>query len=108
MKDLSKEEILRQQISIMEDACEKRKWERVKKTFFVLSGVVYLIAFMCDGMKDIKNYLLWLLGAPIVAGFIMFISLIVLLYIIIGADEDNKAIAKLKARLNTNEFDEYE
>lgn len=100
MKDLSREEELRKQISRLEDACEKKKWLRVRNTFLVLSGVIYLVAFAWGEMSDIKEYLSWLVGAPIIAGLIMFVSMMVLLYIIGGALEDERVIAMLKGKLN--------
>ena len=104
MKDLSREEKLRRQISALEEAYEKRKWMRVKKTFLVLSGVIYLIAFMCNGMNDTKDYITWLLGAPIAAGLVMLISILVLLYIITGGAEEEKIIAKKMGELEAIKF----
>lgn len=95
-----REKLLRQLISRAEDASEKKQWVRVKKTFFILSGVVYLVAFAWDGMNSIKDYLLWLIGAPVLAGLIIFGSVLVLLYIINGAMEDAKYIASLNGELN--------
>jgi phosphatidylserine synthase len=95
-----REKLLRQLISKAEDACEKRKQKRVIRTFFVLSGVVYLAAFSWGSMNSIKDYLLWLIGAPILAGLIIFGSALVLLYIFNGAMEDAKYIASLNGELN--------
>ena len=72
MKDLSREEKLEQQILEMADACGDKKWLRVKKTFFVLSGVIYLITLIYGGIGGIKDCLWLLLIAPFAAGFIMF------------------------------------
>lgn len=108
MKDLTREEKLEQQILEMADACGEKKWLRVKKTFFVISGIVYLILFMCGAMKDIKDYLGWLIAAPIMSGFVMFISSMVLLYITSGAMEDEKAIAKKIGELEAIKFSKYE
>lgn len=95
-----REELLRQLISRAEDACEKRKEKRVLRTFLVLSGVVYLAAFTWGEMNSIKDYLLWLVGAPLLAGLIIFGSALVLLYIHHGAMEDAKYIASLNGELN--------
>ena len=108
MKDLSKAERLEQEILEMAEKCGDKKWLRVKRTFFVLSGVVYLVVFICGGMNNIKDFLLWLIGAPITATFIMFISSIILLHITTGAMEDEKAISKKIGELNAIKFSEYE
>lgn len=113
MKDLSREEKLEQEILEMADACGDKKWMRVKRTFFILSGVVYSIELYCilkGGINDINIYAICgLLFAPLfIAGFIMFISSMVLLYIISGAMEDEKAIAKKIGELNGIKFGKYD
>lgn len=104
MKDLSRgEEELRQLIDKKADAISEKKWLRLKRTFFVLSGVVYLQALYLGLDADIidMEYLITsLLAAPVVAGFIMLISYGVLYYIITGAMEDEKSLAKLVGELN--------
>lgn len=95
-----REKLLRDLISRMEDVCEKRKEKRVIRTFLVLSGVVYLAAFAWDGMNSIKDCLLWLIGAPLLAGLIIFGSALVMLHIHHGAMEDAKFIASLNGELN--------
>ena len=95
-----REELLRQIISKAKDACEKKKQKRVIKTFLVLSGVVYFVAFAWDAMNSMKEYLGWLVAAPFCAGLIMFGSALVLLYIHSGAMEDEKYIASLEGELN--------
>lgn len=97
---VEREKLLRQLISKAEDASEKKQWVRVKKTFFVLSGVIYFIAFVCDQMNSIKEYLGWLAAAPFFAGLIMFGAMLLLLYIFNGALEDAKYIASLNGELN--------
>lgn len=100
MKDLSREEELRQQIHRLQDVNENKKWMRVKKTFFVLSPTVYLIAFMTDSMNSIQDYLEWIVVAPIFAGLIMFASVLISLYITNGAMQDEKHIARLQGELD--------
>ena len=95
-----REKLLRQLISNAEKACEKKQWVRVKKTFFILSGVVYLVAFACGEMNSIVDSLGWLIAAPFMAGLIIFGSALVLLYIYNGAMEDAKYIASLNGELN--------
>lgn len=100
-----REEKLRQRISTMRDACEKRKRMRIKKTFFFLSGAIYLLAFICGEIRgDIKEYLIWIIEAPILSGVVMVISLLVSLFITTGAMEDEKSIAKLEGELNAIKF----
>lgn len=95
-----REELLKQIISRAKDACEKKKQKRVIKTFLVFSGVVYLAAQYFGEMTNVKEYLCWLIAAPIFAGLIMFGAELLLLYIHNGAMEDAKYIASLEGELN--------
>lgn len=95
-----REELLRQLISRAKDACDKKKHKRVIRTFLVFSVVVYLVAQYFGEMINIKDYLIWLIVAPIFAGLIMFGSALLLLYIHNGAMEDVKYIASLEGELN--------
>lgn len=95
-----REELLRQIISKAEDACEKKKQKRVLKTFLVLSGVVYLVAFAWGEMNNIVELLCGLIAAPFMAGIIMYGSVLVTAYIHYGAMEDAKYIASLEGELN--------
>ena len=108
MKDLSREEKLERRIYLLEEASENKKWKRTKITFFVLSAVVYLIVFMNNGMNSIQDFLLWIVGAPLCAGFIMFISCLVLLYMTIGAVQENEEINRLKGELDAIRIMKYE
>ena len=93
-------EFLRGLILAREKACEKEKWLRVKKTFLVLSGAVYLLALEFGEMSGAKEYLGWLLVAPVLAGLIMFGSMLVLLYITSGVREEERYIARLEGELD--------
>ena len=103
MKELSKEERTNQHISKLEKRiseltvdCRKNKWLRTKITFFVLSGLVYVIA------TPFCNSILWILGwlifAPITSIGVMFISYVVLAYIIDGVKKDMFAIGEMVGR----------
>lgn len=101
MRDLSKkEEELRQRIYRLENSINDNKWKRVKKTFFILSAIVYVTIFVCNGMNCVQEFLWWILVAPIFAGILMFISVLVTLYIADGAMKDEKAIARLQGELD--------
>jgi hypothetical protein len=113
MKDLSREEKLEQEILKMADECEDKKWMRVKRTFFILSAVIYLMELyfvLKGGISEISiEAICGLLFAPLFgAGFIMFISSMVLLYITTGSMNDEKAIAKKMGELNAIKFSKYE
>jgi hypothetical protein len=113
MEDLSREEKLEQEILEMAENCGDKKWLRVKKTFFVLCGVIYLIELYCVlkcGTSDINiGTICGLLFAPLfAAGFIMFISYGILFYIIGGAMKDEKAIAKKIGELEAIKFSKYD
>lgn len=104
MKDSSRAEELRRIIHERVNACGERKWMRVKRTFLVLSGVVYLLQ-LYHGLKsdkidiDIESLLSWLGIAPVMAGFIMFISYGVLYYIVTESMTEEKNIARLIGKL---------
>jgi hypothetical protein len=101
MMDLSGEEArLRQEIERLDNLFEKKKGKRVLRTFFVFSGVIYLVALCFGAMSNMKDYLLWLVGAPIFAGLIMFAATLLLLYVSSGAIEDAKIIARLEGQLS--------
>ena len=100
MEDLSKEEArLRQEIERLDKLFDKRKEKRVLRTFLVFSGVVYLAAQYFGAMSSIKDYLIWLVGAPLFAGLIMFGAMLLLLYILTGSYEEIKHIAHLEGQL---------
>jgi hypothetical protein len=100
-----REEKLRQRILEMAHTCGDKKWKRVKRTFLVLSGAIYLLVFMYGKeINDIKDFLTILIGVPIASGFIMFIAYAILAYIITGALEEEKAIARLEGELNAIKF----
>ena len=115
MKDLSREELkeeLRRELYEMAEIAGDKKWKRIKRTFFVISGAIYLIELyyaliggirsgigdICDISIDIICGLLF--APPVAAGFIMFLAWAVLSYIITGAMKDEKAVHRLLGRLD--------
>ena len=109
MKDLTKEEMLEQEILKMAEKCSDAKWSRVKRTFFVLCGCLYLLLLYYiskDGIGDISIETIFglIFAPPVAAGFVMFISYGILFYIIDGAMKDEKAIAKKIGELNAIKF----
>lgn len=108
MKDLSRVEKLEQQIYRMAEEYGERKWKRIKRTFFVLTIVVYLIVLFNDGMNCVQDYLQWILAAPFAAGMIMFVSYAVWYYCISNSLEEEKAIAKKIGELEAIKFSKYE
>ena len=109
MQDLLKEEKLEQHISRLEkriseltDDCKKNKRLRIKLTFFILSGLVYVIAMpFCD---SILWLFVWLIVAPIIAVVIMTIAYVVLAYIINGVIKDMFAIGEMVGRKDAIEL----
>lgn len=101
-------EKLEQQILEMAEEYGDRKWRRVKRTFFVLCGVIYLIAFMSGEMDCVQDYLRWILASPISAGLIMCVSYGVLFYMIDGSMKEEKAIARKMGELEAIKFNKYE
>lgn len=107
---LEREEKIKQEISRLEklisekdNAFDEEQWKRCKRTFWGLSGVIYLVAFMCGEISGIWH-LMWLIAAPIMSGFIMFISLGVCYYIMSGAIKRAETLARLKAELYTIKY----
>ena len=118
MKDLSREERLDQDISRLENRISelskerrKNKWSRIKLTFFILSGVIYFIALDGDIINGIAGLFWWLIIAPLMAIGVMFISYLILAYIINGVMKDVFAIGEMEGRLNKvklSKYDNYE
>lgn len=113
MKELSREEKLEQEILRMAHECGDKKWLRVKRTIFVISGAIYLIELYCilkGGISDISIDIICglLFAPPIAAGFIMYISYGILFYIIDGAMKDEKALAQKMGELNAIKLSKYD
>ncbi len=164
MKDLSYEELLEQEISILEqelreareeqnkqkiarskrkekieqeisrlerlisekdDALDEEQGKRVKTTFFVICGVIYVVLLYLalenrinviditiSGIEDLKAifYLIVILtfGVAFAAGLIMFISFGVLFYIMNGALKRAETIAKLEGELIAIKLSKYD
>ena len=109
MKDFSREERIAQLeklISEKDDSFDEEQGKRVKRTFLVLSGVIYLIAFMCGEISGIW-YLKWLIIAPIMSGIIMFVSFGICYYIMSGAIRRAETLAELKGRLYELKYGKY-
>lgn len=115
MKDLSREERIDREIVRLEQLIAKKDYDfdkeqgkRIKRTFFVASAVIYLIAFMNDAMNHWKDFLEWILVAPMMSGAIMFVSFGVCFYIMNGAIRRVETIAKLEGELNALKFSKYD
>ena len=107
MKDLEREKHLERLIYEKAEACSEKKWVRVKRTFFVLSCGIYLIALyrgFKDDLIDIHYCISWLVASPVLAGFIMFGAILVLLYILTGSMEEEKEIAELKGKYTERKY----
>lgn len=114
MKDLSREEKIEQHISRLEKRilelkidCRKNKWLRTKLTFFILSGVVYIIALEEHIINSMLGFLGWLIFAPLIAIGVMLISYLVLAYIINGVKEDMFTIGEMVGRLDAIKLSKY-
>jgi hypothetical protein len=101
MKDLAREQELERLINEKVNACSEKKWVRLKRTFFAVSGAIYLLIIYYGLKSDIDiEYLLYgLVVSPLMAGFVMLISYGILYYIITGAMEEEKYIAELRGKL---------
>ena len=111
MRDLSREERTEQHISKLEKRIwemaedgRKNKWMRIRFSFYVLS--VLFIALGEDGIRGIGVLLDllvstpfgWLIFAPLLAAVVMFVSYLVLAYIINGVIKDAFAIGEMEGR----------
>lgn len=131
MGDLSREEKiakLERQIREKDDAFDKEQGKRLKRTFFVLCGVIYFLMFYCSDAISISNiirtishininsinfetikdifYVLFALtfGVGFFAGLIMFVSYGVWYYITVGAMKRVETIARLEGELNAIKY----
>lgn len=122
MRFVSREEYLEQQIFEMAEEYSERKWKRVKRTFFVLCGVIYLVLlqrFLDNGgisninirnmsIGDIFYSLVGLtFGVGFAAGMIMFVSYGILFYIINESMKEEKAISRKAGELEAIKFSKY-
>lgn len=109
MKDLAREERiakLEKLICEKDDAFDREQGKRVKITFWVLSGIIYLVAFMSDKTSG-TDYLRWIIAAPIMSGLIMVVSYGVWAYVIHGALKRAETIAKLEGELIAIKLSKY-
>lgn len=104
MKDLTREKELERLIYEKVEACSEKKWVRLKRTYFVLTGVLYLIMLRLIEISDIEDFLSWLVSAPVLAGFILIISYGILYYMITNSMEEEKEIAELKGKYNERKY----
>ena len=98
MKDLEREKELEQLIYEKANACSEKKWVRIKRTYFVLTGVLYLIMLRLIEINNVEDFFSWLVSAPVLAGFILLISYGILYYMITNSMEEEKEIAELKGK----------
>ena len=101
MKDSNKKIALEQRIAKLKESADNKKWKRVKRTFFVLCGVVFLAVFVLGEIRTKQDFFIYLLCTPVASGLIMAASTLVMLYVTSGAMEDEKHIARLEGELNT-------
>ena len=102
MRNLAREAELERRILKMAEEHGERKWRRIKRTFLVLSGGIYLLALylgLKSGIVDIKYLLTWLCASPILAGFIFLMALGVLYHILDNTVKERIVIAKLEGQL---------
>lgn len=109
MRDLLREAMLEREIAELEEEIDRRKHLRAKKTFVVLYFILLLwclfegefIDISCVDPVSVFNLIFVLtFGIAVAAVCIMLISYGVLAYIIRGAMQDEKNIARLKGELN--------
>lgn len=86
----------------------ERKWMRVKRTFLVLSAIIYLGAFVNDAMNCLRDFLVWILIAPVMAGMLMAISLAVMGYVLIESMKEEKELARMQGKIDAIRFSKYD
>ena len=77
----------------------ENRWKRIKRTFLVLSAIIYVFALCGGAMSSLKYFLAWILVAPVMAGFVMLLSWAVLSDIVTGIIKEEKDIAELHGKL---------
>ena len=109
MKDLEREKHLERLIYEKAEACSEKKWVRLKRTFFALSGGLYLLSIY-HGLEsdkidiDIEYLVYGLAVSPVMAGFILIISYGILYYMITNSMEEEKEIAELKGKYTERKY----
>ena len=78
----------------------ERKWMRVKRTFLVLCAIIYVGAFALDAMNSLRDFLVWVLVAPVMAGMLMAISFAVVSYIVIESMKEEKELARMLGKID--------
>lgn len=126
MSDISRQEKinnriaeLERQIFIKDNELDKEQGKRLKRTFFVLCGVIYFLIFYFALDSDaisinninfevIENVYYTIValtfGVAFFAGLIMILSYAVMSYITNGAMRRAETMAKLKTELNTIKY----
>lgn len=104
MEDLEREKELERLIYEKVEACNEKKWMRLKRTYFVLTGVLYLITLRIIEISNIEDFFSWLVSAPVLAGFILLISYGILYYMITNSMEEEKEIAELKGKYTERKY----
>ena len=135
MKDVSKKERLNQrieelerQIYLKDNIFDKEQGKRLKRTFFVVCGVIYFLLFYLalEGDTNVIDatttsnmnvfeiveivfcaLVALTFGVGFVAGLVMFVSYGVWFYVMNGAMNRVETIAKLKGELNAVKSEKY-
>ena len=113
MRNYERERELEQRIYEMAEEYGRKKWLRIKRTFLGLSGGIYLL-LIYHGLKsdkidiDIEYLLIWLAASPIMAGFLILLSLGVLIFILDSTVKDRIELAKLEGKLIGMQSWDYE
>lgn len=102
---LEREEKIEQHISKLDKRIyemvkegRKKKWSRIRFTFYILSAFIYYIALDSGVISGTVWLLAWLLFAPLIAVGVLAISYLILAYIINGVIKDAFAIGEMEGR----------
>lgn len=87
---------------------DERKWVRVKRTFLVLSAIIYVGAFALDAMDSLRDFLVWILVAPVMAGMLIAIAFAVVSYIVIESMKEEKELARLQGKIDAIKLSKYD
>ena len=103
-----REEEIERQMHEKAEIYDERKWMRVKRTFLVLSAIIYVGAFALDAMDSLRDFLVWILVAPVMAGMLIAMAFAVVSYIVIESMKEEKELARLQGKIDAIKLSKYD
>lgn len=103
-----REEEIERQMYKKAEIYGERKWMRVKRTFLVLSAIIYFGAFVRDAMSSLRDFIVWIFVAPVMAGMLIAISFAIVSYIVIESMKEEKELARMQGKIDAIKLSKYD